>query len=143
MYLPGFANPPYSVISHSKLFVFSSVFEGFGHSVIEAMACGVPVLSTDCNYGPREIISPLNDISKKANRVEIGEYGFLVPAFGDDDIDCTSSISALEKQMGETMADIIDGTTPYDQIVEKGMKYVERFDNSEYARQWIEVMRSI
>ncbi len=64
--LAGHVGNPYAVMKHARLAVMSSRREGFGNVLIEAMACGVPVVSTDCPVGPRVILDQ-------------GRYGKLVP----------------------------------------------------------------
>jgi glycosyltransferase involved in cell wall biosynthesis len=54
--LPGFIADPVPWLAHASAFVLSSHWEGFGHVLVEGMACGVPVVSFDCPYGPRDII---------------------------------------------------------------------------------------
>lgn len=64
--LPGFVENPYAYMARSSVFALSSIFEGFGNVVAEALAAGTPVVSTDCESGPAEILAD-------------GEYGKLVP----------------------------------------------------------------
>jgi glycosyltransferase involved in cell wall biosynthesis len=58
--LPGFDSNPFSILNHASAFVMSSDWEGLPTVVIEALACGCPVISTDCPTGPREILQNEN-----------------------------------------------------------------------------------
>ena len=67
----GYINDPAACYAVADLFVLTSLTEGFGNVLVEAMSAGVPVVSTDCPHGPSEIL-------------EGGTYGALV-AVGDAD----------------------------------------------------------
>ncbi|MGF1496381.1 MAG: glycosyltransferase [Elainellaceae cyanobacterium] len=69
--LPGFVGNPYPYMAKAKVFVLSSIYEGFGNVIVEALATGTPVVSTDCESGPAEILN-------------YGQYGTLTPV-GDAD----------------------------------------------------------
>ena len=79
--LPGWAENPFAFMSRASLFVLSSIYEGLGMVLIEALACGCPCVSTDCPAGPAEIL-------------EDGRVGPLVPV-GDE--------TALAEAMGRVL----------------------------------------
>lgn len=56
----GFQSNPYPYLDKAKLMVVSSDYEGFSIAILEAIALGIPVVSTDCPSGPREILPPKN-----------------------------------------------------------------------------------
>jgi len=79
--LPGFDSNPYRFMRRAAVFALSSAWEGFGVVLVEALALGLPVVSTDCTYGPSEIL---------AN----GKYGRLVPV-GDHAAMCAGLLDAM------------------------------------------------
>ena len=56
VHIAGWQDNPWALMRGARLFVLPSRWEGFGNVVIEAMACGVPVVVSNCNYGPKEIV---------------------------------------------------------------------------------------
>ena len=71
----GFKKNPYPYIKHAKLMVVSSDFEGFSIAILEALALGTPIISTDCPSGPREVLRlhhlvPVQDVDALALRMQ-------------------------------------------------------------------------
>jgi glycosyltransferase involved in cell wall biosynthesis len=69
--IPGFLDNPYKYIAKSAVYVLSSISEGLPTALIEALALGLPVVSTDCPNGPREILRD-------------GQLGRLVPVHNSE-----------------------------------------------------------
>ncbi len=69
--MPGHVTEIAPWLTHAAAFALSSRCEGFGHVIVEAMACGAPVVAFNCPYGPADII-------------EDGQTGVLVPPLDSD-----------------------------------------------------------
>jgi len=80
--LSGFTNNPFAYMARAAVFVLSSAYEGLPGVLIQALACGCPVVSTDCPSGAAEIL-------------ENGQYGRLVPV-GDPAAMAQAILSTLE-----------------------------------------------
>lgn len=84
--MPGFVENPYAYMRRSKVFILSSKWEGLPTVLIEAMACGCQVVSTNCPSGPAEIL-------------EDGKWGRLVPV-GDVDALARAILLSLNDDRG-------------------------------------------
>lgn len=114
-------NPPTNAILneyvHSSLLVMSSNYEGFGMVLVEAMSCGVPVISFDCKCGPKDIIQP-------------GINGLLVP---------NGDIQALADAMMKVMED-----EAYRKMLSlNARKVVDTYSEQAVMSQWIRLFTSI
>lgn len=84
VFFPGFVENPFVWMKNAKLFVLSSAYEGLPNALIQAMACGTQVISTNCPTGPQEIL-------------ENGKWGDLVP-IGDDKALSSAMLKALKRE---------------------------------------------
>jgi len=74
--LPGFVGNPFAYMARAAVFVLSSTYEGLPGVLIQAMACGCPVVSTDCPSGPAEIL----DGGVYGPLIPVGDVGVLTQA---------------------------------------------------------------
>lgn len=108
--LPGFTDNPYSYMSLADAFILSSRYEGLPTALIEALACGCPVVATDCPSGPQEILAR-------------GEYGHLVPV-GDS------------QRLSKAMLEVLDRHVDRDRLQQRA----NLFSTEHIVPQYLEVL---
>jgi len=98
VFLLGRDQNPFKYLDRSDVFVLSSDYEGFPNVVLEALACSLPVISTDCKSGPREILSMQKGTSfYLESGVEYSKYGVLT---------AVSDVEALSEAMRKIKEDV-------------------------------------
>lgn len=118
VHFAGFQHNPYAYFKHADLFVLSSVREGFGHVLTEAMAAGTPVVSTKARPGAEEVL-------------DYGEYGYMCEP---------SDAAALADGITHMMA--LSGSET-DKIIEKGLKRAEEFHVNKITRQYEQMFTDV
>jgi len=106
--LPGFVDSTYPYMAHADLFAFTSRWEGLGFVLLEALATGTPVVSTDCPSGPSEILQQ-------------GRYGELVPV-GD------------HTALADAMARTLDQPLPVETLRQAVQPYTVKAATDGYLR---------
>lgn len=109
--LPGFVENPYAYMAASAVFVLSSKFEGFGNVVAEALACGVPIVATDCPSGPAETLAA-------------GKYGKLVKIADPTEM-ATAILDTLDRSIDSTLLKQRSLDFERDRIVDQYLTFVE------------------
>ena len=110
---PGWIAEPGEWLARADLFVMSSRYEGFPNALLEAMACGVPVVSTDC-VGSREIVTHDFD-------------GVLVP------VDSVAALAAA-------MADLMGDSAARQRLAEAALAVSRRFGLDRVAGEWADIL---
>ena len=115
--MPGHVENPFKYMARATVFALSSRWEGPGHVLIEALALGTPVVSTDCPSGPREILFD-------------GRAGLLAPV-GDSDAIASAILEVLRQP--EQAA----------KRTEEGLQHISRFHAENVVESYVRLVESL
>lgn len=129
--LVGQHRNPFKFIKASTVYVLTSLFEGFPNSMVEAMACGCPIIAADCKSGPREILCDHPQIDTVCSDIETTDNGILIPPLESEENWDSSVITSGEKKLAESMIMMIED----EEIrLHYGQKALERAKYFSYER---------
>lgn len=124
----GWQDNPFKYISKASIFIFSSLWESFGYAIIEAMACGCPVIATDCKYGPSEIL---------AN----GKFGILTPCMDGIFYNASDPLTPEEEHLADEIIRLLDNETLRRKYSEKAKERTKDFDIKLTIRAYEKIIR--
>ena len=124
--LMGFDSNPYKYLKSADLFVFGSNHEGFPNVLLEAMACGLPILTTNCQSGPSEILELKKE---KDNDIMLTKYGILTPI---------KNVNAMAKGMDY----FIKHKSFIQDCVDQGQKRIKDFEKDSILKEYIDLVSS-
>jgi len=130
VFFTGWVPNPYKYMAKSTVFVLSSLSEGFSYVIIEAMICGCPIVSADCNVGPRELL-------------ENGKYGFLSKSLDEEYYSLKDPLTDAETDMVEKIILMITNPQIRDDFSQNGRLKAAEFDKSIVFKRYSDYFLSI
>jgi glycosyltransferase involved in cell wall biosynthesis len=133
IYITGDQENVFSYLKRGTLYILNSSSEGFPNGLAEAMICGLPVLSADCPYGPREILCQTPQ-KRGLNDVEFADYGILLPVPGN------SPDKAIFDKWFNSIHKMLDSEEFRSEYSKKGVNRIKNISSNKMIQQWYEVI---
>ena len=132
----GYQKNSFKYLKASSVLAFPSIIEGFGNAICESMACGTVVVSSDCKFGPREIIAPDSDLKASAVDVEIHDAGILIPV-GDGKVLLNGEeLQKEERMLSDALCQVLTNKNLKARIEKGALERVKYFDQHNIVKQW-------
>lgn len=136
----GWQKNPYKYVAKADVFVLSSLWEGFGIVLVEAMVCNIPVISTDCKSGPREILAPQSNMNNIINDIEYAEFGMLVPACNGKHFNADDPLTQEERIMSDAIIKVLSDKKLSERYSSAGLQRIHDFDANKIVEEYTNLL---
>lgn len=130
---------PFSYLKYADVYVMSSTHEGFPNALVEAMVLGIPVISTNCETGPAEILA--DDYEEVMDLKDIcnAEYGVLVPVMTKQPNYEWNVFEIGEELLAKAMTRMLTDSKLRENYILREKARVEKFNTKKYVETFIDL----
>lgn len=140
--LPGFLKNPFAVAGQCDVFVFPSLYEGFGNVLLENMSCGLPIIASDFRAGAREVLAPDTDYKfEQKEGIEKGQNGILVPVCSGTKYQGREPLEKQEKILSEAMCMLIEDTKLREHYCQRSLIRAKDFSKDAIINEWVRILK--
>lgn len=119
----------------------TSFHEGFPNALAEAMACDVPVISSDCKSGPREILAPTEFDNQNMNyQICKDRYGILTPVCDGIKYHAIDPITREEVAIANSMISLLKDDELWNHFSSQSKERIKAFEISKIIKSWENVI---
>jgi len=137
----GFTDQTTHYLKHARAFVMASQVEGFPNSMIEAMSCGVPIITTDTPGACGEIVGKPKDIDRISKMI-FCKYGILTPNMSTERLKPDCHLSTQEIILGDAMLLLLTDTEVYEKYRNQSFKRAKMFQLDRIVEKWNKIVGS-
>ncbi|WAW14155.1 glycosyltransferase [Peptostreptococcus equinus] len=134
----GFLKNPHNVVKSCQVFVFPSLYEGLGNVLLESLAMEMPIISSDCIAGPKEVLGPNLDLNEVIKNKKLAQYGILVPVCDGEHFNSEDDLTHEENELADSMILMYNDEELRNKYINKSRIRILDFDKDKIISEWKE-----
>ncbi len=139
----GFQQNPLKFVSRATVFSFPSLWEGYPVALVEALICGMPIVSADCKSGPRELLAPDTHFSRTTEGIEQGQFGILTPPFDGEFKDADSPLTQEESTLAEALLLLLQDNSLRERYKQVSCQRIDAFRTERIIEEWMDLLKNL
>ncbi len=140
IYILDYVDNIYRYLYQSKIYVLTSFYEGMPNALLEAMACGLPVIATDTKGGSKEIIAPNKDIHSYTKKIIEEKYGILIPVCDRNMYDDNIALTKEEIMIADAIIMLLKDNKRYQKYKKASEDRIIDYEKEKILKMWMDIL---